>query len=176
MSWIQWPFPAIIINEFIGWRNSPSQIVYLISMIHSLNILSRSTRTVLAVAIVLLLSVSLLSAISLAGTCSEKKGCIHCHMPGPHHEASAKPNTAGHHCSPWAQDVSCDVSANPIPEFANRIALNETSDNSGWAGLHAMANAATSVDSSGADYRFIINTHAAYLALPLYLLNLSLTC
>jgi hypothetical protein len=97
-------------------------------------------------------------------------------MPDLHHEASAESNASAHHCRPWAQDAPCDFSGNRIPEFANRIALNKTSDNSGWAGLNAMANAASSVDSNFTDYRFIVNTKAAYLALPLYLLNVSLTC
>jgi hypothetical protein len=97
-------------------------------------------------------------------------------MPDLHHEASAESNASAHHCRPWAQDVPCNFSGNRIPEFANRIALNKTSDNSGWAGLNSMANAASSVDSGVTDYRFIVNTRAAYLALPLYLLNVSLTC
>jgi len=97
-------------------------------------------------------------------------------MPDPHHEASAESNASAHHCRPWAQDAPCDFSGNRFPEFGNRIALVEISDNSGWAGLNSMANAASSDDSGVTDYRFIVNTRAAYLTLPLYLLNLSLTC
>jgi|GEM_PF-2071611 len=145
-------------------------------MKYSMNILSGLTRIFLVVTIILFLSVSLLSSISLAGACSKEKGCIHCYMPVPHHEASAKSNTSAHHCRPWTQDVPCDFSGNRIPEFANRIALSETSDNSGWAGLNSLANAASSVDSSVTDGKFIVNTRAADSALPLYLLNLSLLC